>query len=237
MPQTLHNPSLAPREIAAAVLLGCYGHCQIGELILAGMSPRDAGQATAEQHFQAFTHMYTAQLAVPGPGFIARMYKASRIMYFEQGRSEPFRPRDWVPDHGPHPRWTTWCLTQSLEAEIAVLDMTWPAYVREFGLAPRATISADTLASLRWMTDMLLIMATGGGDLLQAGRIAHDRALGRPRRKRKPADPHWLAGAISGTLDATWSGILDAQQWSLQDGWQPFWRHEPRPPTERPYAT
>src|SRR5258707_655270 len=104
------------------------------------MSPRDAGQATAEQHFQAFTHMYTAQLSVPGPGLIARMYKASRIMYFEQGRSESFRPRDLVPDHGPHPRWTTWCLTQSREAEIAVLDMTLPAYARATGLRGRRRI-------------------------------------------------------------------------------------------------
>ncbi len=228
-----------PREIAAWVLLGCYGHIHTAELILGGMAPRDANAATASLYFDQFAPAYLMQTAAQVVTLrdAYQAVRASREILFDAAPAQSWAGSGQrLPAAGPAKHWTTRCMQASLTAEIRVLEMTWPAYVREFGVKPKATISAATAASLQWQTEMMWIFATGGGDLLASARVAHDAAAGRPRRKRKPADQHWLAGAIGETLDATWQAVLAAEQWTLQDGWQPFWRVEPLPRPERPYA-
>jgi len=62
-------------------------------------------------------------------------------------------------------------------------------------------------------------------DLLHCARIAYDRAAGKPGRKRKPADPAWLAGEVDAALSAAWEALSNAD-----DGTgRPFWKILPSP--------
>jgi hypothetical protein len=177
---------------AAAVLFNCYWYVHIAELIVGGASPRDASEACWRGYYQ--------------------MLAASELREREGGIGPTwavYDPHVLEPDTGPHPHWTNRCLRAALAANESALAMSWDDYVRQvafFG-APRSWITTTALDSLRWQISMMWLLATGAGDVFHCARVAHDRASGKPVRRRKPADATWLASELDWTLTGVWDAL------------------------------
>lgn len=218
-------PTMADeREVGAAVLLNAYWHIHTAELILEGTSPQEANELCWRYYY--FGPMQDFASHAVGKSLV----ESYQDTVYPGGQPPLADPLTSTPDHGPHPHWTTRCLQAALIDDQRLLATDWQVLRWRRGRCPRARIAACHVDSLRWQAHMIWIMATGGGDLLQSARIAYDRATGRPARKRRPADPAWLASQLETSLSATWDALRTAD-----DGTgKPYW---PTPPDQtRPRA-
>jgi hypothetical protein len=216
--------SSGQREVGASVLLNTYFHVHVGELILGGADPREANEACCDLYHFGALQSYLSNLDD------SRWYmqKAARVVSPDDS-PDPDGPLVLIPDTGPHQRWTTRCLTAALRRDQRLLATSWSALQAAHGPVPRARIGAEHIEQLLWQLEAMHILATGGGSLLAAARTAHDHARARPRRRRKPADPGWLAGQLDESLTAAWDALSAAD-----DGHgRPFWK---TPAPSRPRA-
>jgi hypothetical protein len=108
------------------------------------------------------------------------------------------------------------CLAESVKRTTRCLDQPWDAF-RELDRAgidisppPAAWLAPDDLDDVAWLEDAVLRLACGQHPG-EAARQAHDKHLGRPRRKRLPADPDWLRGQVERTLTLVWFALLHAR--------------------------
>jgi len=206
--------------VAAPAIFNCYWYVHIAELILDGKTPRKA----SELAWRAYYTLLPASELVQYPGGEGPGYDLADLNL----TADVARAASWellsgaggpatagivkslhaqVPDDGPHKHWTTRCLTLALQTHEKALALAWDEYARRYAACPRSWITSSGLSALRWQTHMMWLLATGAGDLLHCARIAYDRAAGRPARKRKPADPSWLAAELDAALSAAWEAL------------------------------
>lgn len=153
------------------------------------------------------------------------MVESLRRAAYPAGNPNLSEPLATVPGEGPHKHWTTRCLVAALVDDGRLLATSWGDLTQRHGHCARARISVDAGHSLQWQSHMMWLLATGAGDLLRCARISYDRAAGKPARKRKPADPAWLAAEIDAALGAAWDALRNAD-----DGTgRPFWKTPPDP--------
>ena len=201
--------SEAVREVGAAVLLRVYWHLKIAELILEGMPPREANELCWKSYYFGPLPLYAVTVAAQDQTGRDTQELVRKAMYPAGGRY-PINALTPVPDKGPNRHWTTRCLTAALAEDPRLLATSWDELVRQNGACPRARIGAADTARLTWLCHMLWLLSTGAGDLLHCARVAHDRASGKPARKRQPADPEWLAAELDAGLTACWDAFRSA---------------------------
>lgn len=220
----------AAREVGAAVLLRVYWHLKIAELILGGMKPREANELCWQTYyFGGWLQRYTFAVIAADTAGRDHIDLASRAMY-PAGGGYPPNALTPVPGKGPHKHWTTRCLTAGVAEDQQLLVMPWAELVQHDGPSPRARITEADAARLAWLCHMLWLLSTGAGDLLHCARVAHDRASGKPARKRQPVDPGWLAAELDAALTECWDAFRTADSGTGR----PLW---PLPlPTARPTA-
>lgn len=205
-----------PREVGAAVLLRIYWHLHAAELILDGMEPREANEACWKIYYTDGLFTYALIAARNDSRPVEELMARAE---YPAGRPPLAEPLATTPSKGPHKHWTTRCLVAGLLEDEQLLATTWEDLTRRYGHTARARISAGHVAALGWECHMLWLLATGAGDLLHCARIAFDRAAGKPARKRRPADPAWLAAQLDGALGAAW----DAFRMADDGAGKPFW--------------
>jgi hypothetical protein len=195
-------------------LVTAYTHVHVGELVLGGMEPREAFGRSCRIYFNFL--MPLAYLADGGSR--AKLFSLFNPMsrspsdMAEWGRravwplSEDLQGTDELFfEEIPAPRkWTHTCFTRAAADNAALLARYDDDADRLAVFCPPE--DADRLA---WMLEMMRRFATGAGTLPECARGAVDQAAGRPRRRRGPADPEWLAAEIAGALDGAW-GLLAA---------------------------
>lgn len=207
------------REVAAPVLLNVYWHLHAAELILEGAEPREANEACWKiYYFGTLQDFASSDDSRSLPESISRTLHPT-------GERPLDGPLVAVPDTGPHKHWTTRCLVAALEQDERLLATRRDVISQYYGHCARAQILGGYVRGLQWQCRMMWLLATGAGDLLHCARVAYDRATGRPARKRRPADPAWLAAELDGTLTAAWDAIRNADD----GGGHPFWRITPSP--------
>jgi hypothetical protein len=213
---TLHDE----REVGAAVLLGVYWHVIVAKAILEGQAPREACSACCYSYHAGALPAYLHNLRHEG-GIFASYEAAIATIYpggFDRARHAHGALTD-VPETGPHKNWTSKCYVAALEDDQELLRTPWAELAERHGVVPRARISTSHVDALAWQCHALWLLATGAGDLFHCARVAYDRALGRPRRRRQPVSATWLSRQVDTSLMATWAAICDAD-----DGYgQPFW--------------
>ena len=91
---------------------------------------------------------------------------------------------------------------------------------------PLAWLDAGAAADCCWMLDAVRRVCNGVSNPLLAARQARDKADGRPRQKRAPLEPRWLAEQVDATRDAVWLALCSARSggdllWLRLDDEQP----------------
>jgi hypothetical protein len=214
------------REVAAAVLLNGYWHVHAAELILEGAEPREANEACWKTYyFGTLKDFARSDTGLARPGTSRVLPESITRTLHPTGEQSLTDPLVAVPDTGPHKHWTTRCLVAALEQDERLLVTRWDVISQHYGDCARARIPGGYVRSLQWQCRMMWLLATGAGDLLHCARVAYDRATGRPSRKRRPADPEWLAAELDSALTATWDALRNADN----GGGRPFWRIAPSP--------
>jgi hypothetical protein len=214
--------------VGAPVLLNAYWHIHVAELILAGAEPREANEAAWKSYYFGTLTDYARNESPPSAD-LSPMVESLRRAAYPGGDPRLSEPQTAVPSEGPHKHWTTRCLVAALADDERLLATSWDDLTRQYphkhGRCARAPISAEHARNLQWQCHMMWLLATGAGDLLRCARIANDRAAGKPARKRKPADPAWLAAELDAALGAAWDALRNAD-----DGTgRPFWKIRPDP--------
>jgi hypothetical protein len=123
------------------------------------------------------------------------------------------------------------CLAESVKRTVQVLEVGWEeflafcrsAVIERPATAPAAWIHPDELATVLWLEDAVRRFAAGCQPY-QAARGAWDRARHRPRRRRQPVDPGWLAGEVDTALTALWFVLLHSR---IGGEGGPLWLHGP----------
>jgi hypothetical protein len=183
-------PLTEGRRVRATSLLIACSHVHIAELVLGGTAPREAFDASWRLFYgflwAALVHAgdraavsYAAQWPLTPPAELGRLHAVP------------------VPEGK---KWTTGCFTLAARDHAALLR-------RDGTGTGMLTVLADPgdADRLAWMLEMMRRYASGGGSIGECARGAADQAAGKPRQRRAPADPEWLAAEIAAALDGAWA--------------------------------
>jgi hypothetical protein len=118
----------------------------------------------------------------------------------------------------------TTCLADSAASVRDALALPWEAFVTQALFCPSVVLDEDTITVLIWISDAVTRVANGVS-ALDAASQAHAAIMGKPRRRRKPAQRDWLTGQITRAQHAAWTAMVEQESW-------------PRPlPPQPPVAT
>jgi hypothetical protein len=106
-------------------------------------------------------------------------------------------------------RTPTNCLAITSYSLHETLQMDWDEWCAENpGDNVPVTLPEGTLVKLAMLIDCVYRVSNGVEPLV-AARQAFDYSLGRPRQRRRPADPEWLIGRVNDVQGAVWRALID----------------------------
>lgn len=179
---------MSSHQVSAAAVAVTWSHVSVAEAVLGGMPPRQAFDAAVAAFYYDVGRRLTVRIHPADPPWFTQS-----LALPESGGAWPQDALAWTTGR----KWTTRCFADSAQQNARLLTAGG-------GLPPHVPAEYGTCDTLAWMAGMMRIYATGGGTLPQAARTALDRRAGRPRQRRAPVDPQWLAGRVGGALDAAW---------------------------------
>ncbi len=100
------------------------------------------------------------------------------------------------------------CLSASAAGVRDAFGLPWETFTARYGPRPGASLGGAEITRLIWLLDTVHRVAEGV-PLLDAAREAHDASLGRPRRRRKPAEGWWLAVQLDAAQDGIWWALRE----------------------------
>jgi hypothetical protein len=107
----------------------------------------------------------------------------------------------------------TGCLERGAAYARDAFAMAWEVWIQEHGIFyPSVVLPQDVLDDLTWLTDTVTRVAHGV-PVLDAAIQARAAILGKPRRRRKPADPAWLTAQITAAQRVSWNAMVAQQSW------------------------
>jgi hypothetical protein len=108
------------------------------------------------------------------------------------------------------------CMAEVAASCRDTLRTPWPGIVAAYGrYHPCLLLPGEDVETLAWLADAARRVAEGV-PLGAAGRQAADAAAGRSRRRRPPADPAWLAGAVWDAQAAAWAELAGQQPFAAR---------------------